>query len=183
NGRNFLDLAKLEPGVSSPVRAGTGRTFLSVLGSGLQTIPRVGYTRFTVDGASINAFGTLGTFMQLSQEAVQEFQLSVASFDPITGLTSSGAVNIVTRSGGTVPRVEAFSFYRDHRLSAYPALKRSAANPDPFFQRHQFGATAGGALWRRHLFVFLSAERNDERSVATVQATAPELAALRRTSA
>src|SRR5439155_12844876 len=119
NGRNFLDLAKLEPGVSSPVRTGTGRTFLSVLGSGLQTIPRVGYTRFTVDGVSINAFGTLGTFMQLSQEAVQEFQVSAASFDPATGQTGNGAVNIVTRSGGSVAHAETFSFYRDHPLSAY----------------------------------------------------------------
>ena len=178
NGRNFLDLAKLEPGVSNPVRAAFGRTFISVLGSGLQTIPRVGYTRVTVDGASINGFGTVGTFLQVSQEAVQEFQVSTANVDAATGLTTNGAVNVITRSGGSVPHAGAFSFFRDHHVSAFPGLKRSVVNPDPFFQRHQFGGTAGGPLSHHRLFYFASLERNDERSVATVQATAPEFAAL-----
>jgi len=178
NGRNVLDLAKLEPGVSNPVRAAFGRTFISVLGSGLQTIPRVGYTRVTVDGASINAFGTVGTFLQLSQEVVQEFQVSTANFDAATSLTTNGAVNVVTRAGSSVPHAGAFSFFRDHHLSAYPGLRRSAVNPDPFFQRHQFGGTAGGPLWPHRVFYFASLERNDERGVATVQTTAPELAGL-----
>jgi hypothetical protein len=178
NGRNFLDLAKLEPAVSNPVRAAFGRTFIAVLGSGLQTIPRVGYTRVTIDGGSINGFGFPGTVMQVSQEAVQEFQLSSASFDPSTGLTSSGAVTVATRSAGRQLHADAFGFFRDHHMSAYPALKRSAVNPDPFFQRAQYGGTGGGALWRGHAFLFATAERNDERGVVTIQAIAPEFAAL-----
>ena len=39
NGRNFLELAKLEPGVTSPVRGTNNRTFVAPLGSGLQTVP------------------------------------------------------------------------------------------------------------------------------------------------
>ena len=54
NGRNFLELAKLEPGVTSPVRGAFNRTFVPSLGAGLQTIPRIGFTRTTVDGASIH---------------------------------------------------------------------------------------------------------------------------------
>ena len=50
NGRSFLELARLEPGVASPVRLNDNRTFVSFLGAGLQTIPRIGYTRVTVDG-------------------------------------------------------------------------------------------------------------------------------------
>lgn len=42
NGRNFLDLASLEPGVNSPVRGTNNRVLLASLGSGLQTVPRVG---------------------------------------------------------------------------------------------------------------------------------------------
>jgi carboxypeptidase family protein len=179
NGRNFLDLAKLEPGVSNPVRGGFGRTFISVLGSGLQTVPRVGYTRVTVDGGSIMAPVAVGTFLQVSQEAVQEFQLSSASFDPSTGLTTNGAVNIVTRSGGSAARGDAFDFFRDHHLSAYPALKRSTANPDPFFQRAQYGGTAGGPLRRDRVFFFATFERSDDRSVAAVQTTPPEFSSLR----
>ena len=172
NGRNFLDLAKLEPGVANPVRASFGRTFIAVLGSGLQTVPRVGYTRFTVDGASINAIGVVGTFLQVSQETVREFQVSTASLDPATGLTSNGAFNVVSRSGGSTAHAGAFSYFRDHHLSAYPALKRSDVNPDPFFQRLQSGATAGGPLWRGRTFFFANVDRDDERSVTAVQSTA-----------
>src|SRR5215471_4659074 len=122
NGRNFLDLAKLEPGVSNPVRAGFGRSFVPVLGSGLAMIPRVGFTRVAIDGASITSMGGVpGTFMQVSQEAVQEFQLSSASFEPATGLTSNGAVNVATRGAGREAHAEAFGFFRDHNMSAYPA--------------------------------------------------------------
>ena len=42
NGRNFLELAKLEPGVTNPARLADGRVFVSSLGGGLQTIPRIG---------------------------------------------------------------------------------------------------------------------------------------------
>jgi hypothetical protein len=60
NGRNFLELAKLEPGVTNPARQGDNRTFVSLLGSGLQTIPRVGYSRVTVDGGNIVTPSTAG---------------------------------------------------------------------------------------------------------------------------
>src|SRR5439155_23581174 len=66
NGRNFLELAKLEPGMTNPVRLTDNRTFVSSLGAGLQTIPRVGYTRVTVDGGSITTPSTIGMLLQVS---------------------------------------------------------------------------------------------------------------------
>src|SRR5438094_7306318 len=59
NGRNFLDLAKLEPGVANPVRGTNNRIFVPVLGAGVQTTPRIGFTRVTVDGGSINLGRTI----------------------------------------------------------------------------------------------------------------------------
>ena len=140
NGRNFLELAKLEPGVI-PVRLADGRMFVSSLGGGLQTIPRIGTTRVTADGASISTPGTVGVLLQVSQDAVQEFQMATAGFDAATGLTSNGAINIVTRSGANTPTGSGFYFNRNHHLAAYPGLRRDLANPDPSFERHQFGGT------------------------------------------
>jgi Carboxypeptidase regulatory-like domain len=125
NGRNFLELAKLEPGVTNPARAAFNRTVVASLGAGLNTIPRVGYTRTTVDGGSIGSVGgAIGSALQVSQEVVQEFQMSTVNFDVSTGLTTNGAINVVTRSGGSETHGNGYFFYRNHNLSAYPGLSR-----------------------------------------------------------
>jgi hypothetical protein len=178
NGRNFLELAKLEPGVANPIRLGDNRTFVSPLGAGLQTIPRVGYTRVTIDGGNATTPSTVGMLLQVSQDVVQEFQMSTVNFDPATSLTTNGAINIVTRSGGNQYHGSGFSFYRDHNLAAYPALRRDPANPDPFFRRSQSGSHAGAPLVKDRAFFFTSFERTDQRSVVSVQPSAPEFAPL-----
>jgi hypothetical protein len=180
NGRNFLDLARLEPGVTSPVRGTNNRLFVSVLGSGNQFIPRVGYTRVTVDGANIGSIGGIGSSVYVSQEAVQEFQLTTVNFDPATSLTSTGAVNIVTRSGGNTAHGSGFYFYRDDNLSAYPGLRRDIRNPDPHFERSQFGGALGGPARKDRIFFFASYERHDQQGVTSVQPAAafPDFAPL-----
>ena len=139
NGRNFLELAKLEPGVTATVRLPDDRTFVAPLGAGLQTIPRVGATRVTVDGASITTPGTAGTLLQVSQDAVQEFQISTVNFEASAGATSNGVVNIVTRSGSNVFSGAGVLFYRDDAMAAYPGLARDPSNPNPFFRQVQGG--------------------------------------------
>jgi hypothetical protein len=178
NGRNFLELAKLEPGVTSPVRLNDNRTFVPLLGSGLQTIPRVGYTRVTVDGGNTVTPGTAGVVFQMSQEVVQEFQISTVNFDQATSLSSNGAINVVTRAGGNDFRGAGFIFHRDHHLAAYPALRRDPANPNPEFRRDQFGFQLGGPIRTDRAFFLASYERNDQLGVLTVQPRAPEFAAL-----
>jgi len=177
NGRNFLELAKLEPG-GTEFRGTSNRTFVAVLGSGLEFFPRIGYTRMTVDGASIMRIGAPGAALNVSQEVVQEFQLSSVNMDLSTGLGSSGALNIVTRSGGNHYHGSGFFLYRDHNLAAYPGLQRDASNPDPFFQRRQFGYQFGGPIRKDRAFFFTSYEHNDQRGVLSIQPGTPEVAPL-----
>jgi Carboxypeptidase regulatory-like domain/TonB dependent receptor len=160
NGRSFLELAKLEPGVQPPSRA-SNRMFVPVLGAPGGNSGRG--TRVTIDGGTIMA--------GLSQEAVQEFQISTVNFDLSTGLTFSGAINVVTRSGGNDLHGAAFYFFRDHKLAAYPALNRDPASPDPFFQRRQFGFALGGPIRRDRIFFFANWERNEQRGVADTTLT------------
>jgi hypothetical protein len=165
NGRNFLDLAKLEPGVTNPVSTTNNRILVPMLGAGLQVNPRIGYTRVTVDGANINFISSIGATMQVSQESVQEFQISTVNFDLSTSLTTDGAINIVTRSGGQDFHGSGFYFYRDHNLAAYPGLSRDPSNPNPFFQRSQFGFQISGPIQKDRACFFTSFERNDQRGV------------------
>jgi hypothetical protein len=180
NGRNFLALASLEPGVTSPLRGTNNRQFVSVFGSGQQFIPRVGYTRVTVDGANVNSVGGIGSSIYMSQDAVQEFQVATVNFDLPTSLTSNGAINVVTRSGGNATHGSGFFFVRNDNLSAYPGLGRDSRNPDPFFERWQFGAAIGGPIRRERAFFFVSYERTDQTGVTSVQpaAAGPEFAPL-----
>ena len=178
NGRNFLELAKLEPGVTNPVPTTNNRILVPTLGAGLQVLPRIGYTRVTVDGANINFIASIGATLQVSQEAVQEFQISTVNFDLSTSLTSDGAINIVTRSGGNDFHGSGFYFYRDHNLAAYPGLSRDPGSSDPFFQRRQFGYQLSGPIRRDRVFFFTSYERNDQRGVLSIQPLSTDFAPL-----
>ena len=178
NGRSFYELAKLEPGVQPASRGSNNRTFVPVLGAPAGNSGRA--TRVTVDGGSIMAIGNGGAAMGMSQEVVQEFQVSTANFDLTTGITDSGAVNIVTRSGSNTLHGAAFLFFRDHNLSAYPALVRDPFNPDPFFQRRQFGFEVGGPIRRDRAFFFANWERNEQRGVGSTRLVVPDFAHLTR---
>ena len=85
-----------------------------------------------------------------------------------TGLTGSGAINIVSRRGSNDLHGSAFFYYRDHNLAAYPGLRRSAFNPEPPFARRQSGFNLGGPLRRDRLFWFANYEHNNQDAVFAI---------------
>jgi hypothetical protein len=174
NGRSFLELVKLEPGATNPTKTTGNRTLVPVLSSPWGQSGAA--TRVTVDGGSVMAIGTGGTPFGMSQEAVQEFQASSVNFDLSTGVTASGSINIVTRSGGNDFHGGGYFFLRDHNFAAYPALNRDPANPDPFFQRRQSGLLLGGPIRHDRAFFFVNVEKNRQRGVISVQPQVPEFA-------
>ncbi len=170
NGRSFLQLAMLEPGVT--VSAGSqgqyNRAFdVSILGGDSNL------TRITVDGASIRDSVTGGTQQNFSQEVVQEFQVSSVNFDLSTSVAAGGAVNVVTRSGGNDFHGSGFFFYRDHNLSAYPTLQRDPNDLNPYFARKQAGVWVGGPVKKDKLFFFANYEHNNQDGVYAGMANDP----------
>jgi Carboxypeptidase regulatory-like domain len=178
NGRSSLQLAALEPGVT--VNPGATSQFnamfnVSILGSngGATAGSGVG-PLITMDGGVINDEVEGGTSMNFSQEVVQEFQIQSVNFDAATGIAAGGAVNIVTRSGSNDFHGSAYFYYRDHNMAAYPGLKRSAFNPNPFFARRNPGAWPGGPVIKDKFF-FFSYEHLNQTSVITEQNDIPSL--------
>jgi len=156
NGRNFLDLAQLEPGVQIQ----DGSTF-DPTKNGFSSISFEGRygraTRIELDGADISDEIVGATTQNISATAIQEFQLAQSSLDLSSELTSSGAVNIVTRSGGNQIHGEGFGLFRGNQIAAsLPGL------PSPTFQREQFGGSVGGALIKDRLFLFIDGERSKQ---------------------
>ena len=168
NGRNFLALASLEPGVqvynSAPPAQFNSQFYVGVDSA----LGGVG-TRITVDGGVINDEMEGGSSMNFSQEVVQEFQLSALNYDLSTGITNVGAINIVTRSGSNDFHGSGYFFFRDHNMSAYPALQRSTFNPNPFFARRNPGFVLGGPIKKDKLFFFFNLEKQFQTSVLTDQ--------------
>ena len=154
NGRNFLDLAQIEPGVQiqdggnfDPTKNG----YSSVSFGG-----RSGRTaRITVDGIDISDENVGTTTQNVSAGAISEFQLSQSSLDLSTELTSSGAVNVVTKSGTNAYHGDAFYLFRDKRAG----FANFPAGYDTPFQRNHFGGSVGGPVVKDKVFFFANAER------------------------
>jgi carboxypeptidase family protein len=164
NGRNFLQLALLEPGVGvSTSNVGNANNLFNVsIGGGPAAL-----TRITVDGGSVLDPVTGGAAQNFSTETIQEFQISTFSFDLSTGVTSVGAVNIVSRTGTNDFHGNAFLFFRDHSISALPTFFRPNANFDPFFRRYQYGGAVGGPIKKDRAFFFGNVEKLKQDSAVS----------------
>lgn len=191
NGRSFLQLAFLEPGVSaSPGTTSQYNSLFSVSILGGSSAR----TAITVDGGNVRNSIEGNTGMNFSQEVIQEFQLSSTNFDLSTGITSVGAVNIVSRSGGNQFHGSGYYFFRDHNMSAYPGLKRvcveTPTNPvclsadgrkrveDPFFARSNPGFWIGGPIKKNRAYFFTNYEYNKQTQAFIVQPNVPSVAGL-----
>jgi hypothetical protein len=165
NGRSFLNLAMLEPGVTvSANNVGQyNRLFdVNILGADSGN----GSVRITVDGATIADSVTGGTQQNFSQEVVQEFQLTSTNMDLSNAIGAGGAVNIATRGGTNNFHGSAFFFDRDHDFSAYPYLARDPNEPaSPFFARRQTGFEIGGPIKKDKLFFFSALEHTNQVGV------------------
>jgi hypothetical protein len=172
NGRSFLELAQLEPGVEVTAVANPGtspNSFFRVSIAGAAAA----LTRVSVDGATVNDRITGGTAQNFSQETVQEFQITTFNFDLATSVTGVGAVNVVSRTGSNAVHGSGFFFFRDHNLAAYPGFKRDPRDPDPFFARRQSGFALGGPIKKDKLFWFTNFENNNQMSVFTIAHSHP----------
>jgi hypothetical protein len=179
NGRSFLQLGQLEPGVQILAGATGARNApvqISILGGGTNVSFTTNSTLLTLDGLSLMDLLDGGnTDLNFSQEMVQEFQISSLNFDIATGITALGAVNIVSRGGGNDFHGSGFFFYRDHNMAAYPALKRSALALNPYFVRKNPGFYVGGPIKKDRVFFFFNFENINQVNTITFQ---PDLTSL-----
>ena len=175
NGRNFLDLAQLEPDVK--IQDGTNFDPTKVGYSSISFGGRFGRTaRINVDGVDISD-ETVGTTTEdIPASSIQEFSLAQSSLDLSNDLTSSGAVNVTTKSGTNAFHGEAFGLFRDSAVAANLPSPLSPLTglriPTPW-QRNQEGADIGGPIIKDKLFFFADGERTLQHEAAPVLDAAP----------
>src|SRR3954471_14377848 len=144
NGRDWTQLATLEPGVSA-IRTENALGNRVQQGEGAQmTISggRPWQNNYRLDGVSINDYanGAPGSALgiNLGVDAVQEFSVLTSSYPAEYGRSSGGIINAVTKSGSNNIHGTGYEFFRDSALDARNFFDKSAEKPA--FRRNQFGA-------------------------------------------
>ncbi len=166
NGRNFLDLAQLEPGVQ--IQDGTNFDPTKVGYSSISFGGRFGRTaRIELDGVDISDETVGTTTLDVPASSIQEFSIAQSNLDLSNELTSSGAVNVVTKSGTNNYHGEAFGIFRDHSVGG-ASLPHAASLPSPYYQRNQEGGNFGGPIKKDKLFFFADGERTFQHLGAPV---------------
>jgi hypothetical protein len=163
DGRNFMDLAQLEPGVQiqdgqdfDPTKA--GYSSISINGVYGRT-PRI-----EVDGLDISDENVGTTTQNVALSSIQEFNISRSNLDLSTELTSAGAVNVATRSGSNALHGMAFYNFRDRNA----LTANFAEDVSGYYQRNNFGGRIGGPIWKDKLFFFVDGERMKQDGIVPV---------------
>jgi hypothetical protein len=114
-----------------------------------------------VDGVDITDETVGTTVANISNESIQEFGISQSTLDISTDVTSSGAVNIITRSGTNSLHGSGAFFWRGERFAADPRLDKPDDTKPPF-DREIIAARASGPLVRDRLFWNVDYEYNNQ---------------------
>lgn len=159
NGRNFLDLALLIPGVS-PTNTASNQLFpetSAVPGQGISINSQRNFSNsFVLDGLSANddAAGLAGAFYSL--DSVQELQAVTSGGQAEFGRAMGGYISMVTKSGTNNLHGDLYGYFKNQALNANNALSGTKL---PLTQS-QYGASLGGPLVRNRTFYFANFEQH-----------------------
>ena len=174
NGRNFLQLTALSPGVSNtsaPSNAtsfqGGQRASQSITVNG----QRNDFNHFTLDGIE-NTDPNFNTYVLLpSLDALQEFKVQSATYPAEYGFSVS-QINVTTKSGTNQFHGVGFEYLRNSWFDAKNFFDSKTA-PIPPFRRNQFGGTFAGPILKNKLFFMLNYEGLRQTKALTIISTVP----------
>ena len=174
NGRNYTDLALLQPGVVAYPHRDGGSVVAHGLGMSVNgQDPRSNV--YLLDGTPLNDFtnGPAGSAAgtTLGTETVREFRVETNAYSAEFGRNSGGQIHVITKSGGNEFHGSAYEFHRNDALDARNYFDGS---DKPDFRRNQFGAAVGGPLRRDRTFFFVGVEVLRERLGRTVSSIVPD---------
>ena len=162
NGRTFITLAALAPGVALPPNS---------------PLPRINGGRprtneYLFDGISVlqPEPGQVAFFPVI--DAIQEFKIESNSPAAEFGRFNGGVVNLTTKSGANAFHGDGFEFFRNEDLNARNWFQ-SAQPTKPQYRRNQFGFTAGGPVVKDHTFFFVDYQGQRQTIGRTVISTVP----------
>ena len=174
NGRNYTDLALLQPSVNAFPHRDGGSVVAHGLGMSVNgQDPRS--NTYLLDGTLMNDFtnGPAGSAAgtALGLDTIREFRVQSNAYSAEFGRNSGGQINVLTKSGTNRLAGSAFEFHRNDALDAKNYFDTA---DQPEFWRNQFGGTIGGPIATDRAFFFVGYEGLIERLGRTVSTVVPD---------
>ena len=165
DGRNFIPLLALSPGVALP---GGGSLLPRINGSRPRT------NEYIYDGISVlqPEPGQVAWYPII--DGIEEFKLNLNAYSPEYGRSNGGTVLVIGKSGGNVLHGTVFEFFRNEALNARNYFAQPGAKPE--FRRNQYGLALGGPIQQNKTFFFVDWQGTRLRTGIPRISTVPTLA-------
>ena len=165
DGRNFIPLVALSPGVALP---GGGSLLPRINGSRPRT------NEYLYDGISVLQPEPGQVVYYPIVDAIEEFRLNINAYSPEYGRSNGGTVMVVGKSGSNGFHGTLFEFLRNEDLNARNYFAPPGLKPE--FRRNQYGLTLGGPIRANKTFFFVDWQGTRLRTGTTRQSVVPTLA-------
>ena len=184
NGRNFMGLTQLAPGVSASDKGGFSTKEKGLAGGVDFAVNGNSVTNnlYLIDGANNNDVGSNRTILIYpSVDSIAEFKMLQNSYGPEYGQASGAVITMVTKSGTNAFHGDVFYAGRNDALSAWQWNAKKAAQGDPnarkgMLRRNDFGFAIGGPVIKDRIFFFYNQEWNKETRGVHYEACVPTAA-------
>ncbi|MES1258446.1 MAG: TonB-dependent receptor, partial [Acidobacteriota bacterium] len=165
DGRNFIPLVALSPGVALP---GGGSLLPRINGSRPRT------NEYLYDGISVLQPEPGQVAFYPIVDAIAEFRLNINAYSPEYGRSNGGTVMVIGKSGSNQLHGTLFEFFRNEDLNARNYFAPAGAKPE--FRRNQYGLTLGGPIRKNKTFFFADWQGTRLRTGITRQSVVPTVA-------
>jgi hypothetical protein len=150
NGRDTLDLALLQPGVTESNDDNGGAGNFSIAGGRSDSVT------FLLDGGQNNDLLDNSNLLDPNPDAIAEFRLLTSNYTAEYGRNGGGIISVVTKSGTNRIHGSLFEFFRNKVLDANDFFNIQQGLPRLDLKRNQYGATLGGPIVKDKIFFFLA---------------------------
>lgn len=149
NGRNVLDLAALQPGVTETNGDSSAAGKYSIAGGRSDSVT------YLFDGAVNNNLLDNAVVFNPNPDTIAEFRILESNYSAEYGRNGGGVISVVTKSGTNEWHGSAFEFVRNDAFNANSFFNNEIGAPRDILKRNQYGATLGGPIRKDKMFFFL----------------------------
>ena len=154
NGRNVLDLALLQPGVTETNGDSGAAGNYSIAGGRSDSVT------FLLDGGLNNNLLNNAVVFNPNPDTIAEFRILESNYSAEYGRNGGGVISVVTKSGTNEWHGSAFEFLRNDAFNANTFFNKDNIDPTqnsprPVLKRNQYGGTFGGPIKKDKFFFFV----------------------------